>query len=52
MPPGTVIAVDLFHDLAASPELEAFPPPTCLAGNMATSHTGAPLYLLLGSPWT
>lgn len=34
----------------ANPELEAFIPFTCLAGDMTTSHTGAQLYLLLGSP--
>lgn len=50
MPPGAVIAVDFLHDLAANPELEAFIPSTCLAGDMTTSHTGAQLYLLLGSP--
>lgn len=44
--------MDLLHDLAANPELEAFIPSTCLAGDMTTSHTGAQLYLLLGSPGT
>lgn len=42
--------MDLLHDLAANPELEAFISYTCLAGDMTTSHTGAQLYLLLGSP--
>lgn len=42
--------MDLLHDLAANPGLEAFIPSTCLAGDMTTSHTGAQLYLLLGSP--
>lgn len=42
--------MDLLRDLTANPGLEAFIPSTCLAGDMTTSHTGAQLYLLLGSP--